>query len=89
MKQTTSSKSEEIDRNLERFLAILPTLLPDHAGEYALLRQGAVVGFFPSALDAQIAGNRQFDDELFSIQPVDDCPGHLGYFAYAVDPRCS
>jgi hypothetical protein len=63
------SKSEEIDRNLERFLAILP------------------VSFFPSALDAQIAGNLGFDDGLFSIQPVDDSAGHLGYFSYAVDPR--
>jgi hypothetical protein len=81
------SKSEEIDRNLERFLAILPALLPDHAGEYALLRHGEVVSFFPSALDAQIAGNLGFDDGLFSIQPVDDSAGHLGYFSYAVDPR--
>lgn len=64
MSHAALSKSEEIDRNLERFLTILPMLLADHAGEYALLRHGEVVSFFPLALDAQIAGNRWFDDGL-------------------------
>lgn len=64
------SKSEEIDRNLERFLEVLPSLVNDHEGQYALIRHGRILEFFDSAMDAQIAGNQRFDDKIFSIQRV-------------------
>jgi hypothetical protein len=83
------SKSDEIDRNLERFLEVLPALVPDHEGQYALIRHGEIHEFFGSALDAQIAGNQRFDDQLFSIQCVRETAEELGYFSYAVDPRNS
>jgi hypothetical protein len=83
------SKSEEIDRNLERFLEALPSLVGAHQGEYALIRHGAIQGFFPTAIDAQIAGNQKFDDQIFSIQCVKETAEELGYFSYAVDPRHS
>jgi len=83
------SKSDEIDRNLAKFLELLPRLVTDHAGKWALMRHGAVVGFHDSAIDAQIAGNIAFDDQIFSIQPVKEEAEELGYFSYAVDPRVS
>ena len=81
------TKSEEIDRNLEKFLEMLPILMPDHEGEHVLIRDGKILAFFPSALDAQIAGNRRFDDQIFSIQCVKEVAEELGYFSYAIDPR--
>lgn len=81
------SKSEEIDRNLERFLEVLPTLVREHGGQYALIRHGNIQEFFYSALDAQIAGNQRFDDQIFSIQCVKEAAEELGWFSYAVDPR--
>ena len=81
------SKSQEIDRNLERLLEILPDLMAKHEGQYALMRHGNIIDFFPDALDAQIAGNRRFDDSVFSIQPIQDATEQLGYFSYAVDSR--
>lgn len=87
MNGSSMSKSDEIDRNLEKFLEILPQLSRDHLGKWALLRRGSVVGFYQSAMDAQIAGNVEFDDEMFSIQPVTTEPEELGYFSYAVDQR--
>jgi hypothetical protein len=81
------SKTQEIDRNLERFLEILPRLMAEHAGEYVLMRRGDVVGFFESALDAQIEGNKRFPDSGFSFQPIEETVHELGYFSYAVDPR--
>ena len=81
------SKSEEIDRNLERFLEVLPSLMDDHEDQYALIRHGAIQDFFDSALDAQIAGNQRFDDQIFSIQCVKETAEELGYFSYAIDPR--
>jgi hypothetical protein len=81
----SQTKSEEIDRNLERLSEIMHDLMPDHQGEYALMRHGDVVGFFPDPLDAQIAGNQKFDDYIFSIQCVQEAPEQLGYFSYAID----
>ena len=83
----THTKSDEIDRNLERFLKVLPELVSEHEGQYALLRHGVILAFFDSALDAQIAGNQRFDDQIFSIQCVKETAEELGYFSYAIDPR--
>jgi hypothetical protein len=83
------AKSEEIDRNLERLSEILHDLMPEHEGQYALMRHGNVVGFFPDPLDAQIVGNQRFDDSIFSIQCVQEAPEQLGYFSYAIDPGTS
>ncbi len=81
---TDRQKMDEIDRNLERFLELLPELLPAHAENYALMRDRQIVGYFPSALDAQIAGNSQFSDQRFSIQQVTNAPEELGRYSYAI-----
>jgi hypothetical protein len=80
------AKSEEIDRNLQRLSEILPDLMREHEGQYALMRHGVVVDFFDDVLDAQIAGNQRFDDSIFSVQRVQEAAEQLGYFSYAVDP---
>jgi hypothetical protein len=83
------TKSEEIDRNLEKLRKVLPEIMPEHGGQYALMRHGDIVEFFPDALDAQIAGNQKFEDNIFSIQCVQTVTEQLGYFSYAVDTRKS
>jgi hypothetical protein len=80
------TKSEEIDRNLERFLEQLPALVEDHEGQYVLIRHGKILEYFDTALDAQIAGNQRFEDHIFSIQCVKEAAEELGYFSYAIDP---
>ena len=80
----SNAKLAEIDRNLERFLQILPSLMADHEGEYALLRHAVVVGYYPSAIDAQIAGNQRFEDRMFSIQQVATAAAELGRYTHAV-----
>lgn len=89
MSGSSLSKSDEIDRNLAKFLELLPALTRDHAGKWALLRHESIIEFFDSAIDAQIAGNNKFDDQIFSIQPVKEEAEELGYFSYAADPRTS
>ena len=71
------SKEAEIDRNFAAFTLLLPSLMRDHGRQYALLRDGAVIGFHATALDAQIAGNQAFEDGLFSIQQVEQPQGRL------------
>jgi hypothetical protein len=82
-----TAKLKEIDGNLERFLELLPDLLSRHRSEYVLMRHKAVIGYFKSAIDAQIAGNQQFDDRVFSIQRIDEPAEELGHFAHAIHPR--
>lgn len=85
--QAISGKEAEIDRNFEAFARLLPSLLPEHANEYALMRHGEIVSFHASALDAQIAGNQAYDDRVFSIQQVDQRAQDLGFYSYALYPR--
>jgi hypothetical protein len=89
MSNSNLSKGDEIDRNLAKFLEMLPVLARDHQGEWVLMRHEAIVGYYNSAMDAQIAGNNAFSDRIFSIQPVKEEAEDLGYFSYAVDQRTS
>jgi hypothetical protein len=67
MGHVTLERRRELDRNFEQFLELLPGLKAEHEGQFALLRLGEIVGFFGSAVDAQIAGNQRFDDGIFSF----------------------
>ena len=87
MSHVMLAKSAEIDRNLGRFLELLPDLMREHEGEYASLRDTAILGFYDSAINAQIAGNQRFSDHIFSIQQVKDTAEELGYLAYALHTR--
>ncbi len=87
MTKLISARVSEIDDNLTCFLKILPSLVPDREGQYALLRHGSIVDFFPTAVEAQIAGNQRFGDRLFSIQAIREQAEELGYFSYALHSR--
>lgn len=89
MSHVALSKSAEIDRNLAKFLELLPSLIPRHKGQCALMRHGEVIDFFDSAVEAQIAGNQRFSDRLFSIQHVQEVAEELGRFSYALPARAS
>ena len=78
----SKAKLAEIDSNLQRFLELLPDLLVEHRSQYVLMRRKAIIGYFKSAIDAQIAGNQQFGDRIFSIQRVDERAEDLGYCSY-------
>lgn len=78
-----SLKEKAILENYGAFESMLPLLLVDHANEFALLREGAVSGFFDSASEAHFAGTRMFADGLFSVQRVEDKAMDLGFFSHA------
>ncbi len=54
-----------------------------HAGEYALIKNQKIIGFFSSAKDVQQASSL-IKDNIFSIQKVEVTPKNLGYFSYAM-----
>jgi len=84
---SAKAKRAEIDKNLKRFLQLLPDLLSEHQDSYVLMRDRNVVDYFDTAIDAQIAGNQKFDDRLFSIQHVKEVAEELGQFSHAIHPR--
>jgi hypothetical protein len=76
----TDLKSE-VDMNFDYFERNLAKLLPDHAGQYALLRHCEIIDFFDGAGEAYRTGLSRYPDRLFSIQEVDPEPVDLGFFS--------
>lgn len=75
---------EEVDRNYDAFQKELSTLLVNHRGQYALMKDQKILNFFSSAEDARAAAVAFIPDKIFSIQQVINTPVDLGYFNYAV-----
>ena len=78
-----SSKEKAIVENYDAFEAMLPLLLQEHKGEFALMRNREVAGFFPTASAAQIEGTQRFSDSSFSVQKVEEKTIDLGFYSYA------
>lgn len=79
---TRESIQAVVDRNYEAFNKQLPELLKTHQGQFALLRNEEIEGFFPSAREAAQHGEHTFDDGLFSVQEVTDDAVDLGWFSH-------
>jgi len=75
-------QNDEIQRNYAAFQIMLPNITNDHLGEFALLKNGKVVEYFKSVVDADRAGRRLFSDGVFSVQEVSQTPTDLGYFSH-------
>jgi hypothetical protein len=73
----------EVDTNYEAFVALLPNILERRRGQYALLHQGQVSGYYGSALDAATDGHRRFGEGAYSVQEVTDESDNLGFYSYA------
>lgn len=79
-----NAKSTEVEKNFAAFQQQLPTLLETHAGQFAVLRQGAIVEFFDTLSDAAKFCGREFPDGMFSIQEVTSRKVDLGYYSHAI-----
>jgi hypothetical protein len=73
----------EVDANYDFLQRHLADYLPDREGQYALLRNRGLVGFFEKPGDAYREGLARFSDGLFSIQEITTEPLDLGFFSYA------
>lgn len=68
--------------NFEMFREALPSLLPQHRGEHALIHEGEIIAYFPSSLGAIKAGFMQFGEGQFSVELIDDTPDDLGFYSH-------
>ena len=81
------STREQVDQNYDAFRAMLPRILPLHEGKYALMKDGAAVGFYTTLEDAYTTANQFYKHQPFSVQKVTDIPVDLGFFSHAVVSR--
>jgi hypothetical protein len=75
---------EEVKKNYEAFEQMLPDLLANQKGKFALMHDGEVIEFFDTVRDAYITGQKLYSDNLFSVQEVVETPVDLGYFSHAI-----
>lgn len=80
----SNDKNKTIKENYEYFKSQLPDLLERDAGKYALLRDKKIIGIYDTVRDAQMTGEKFYDDNLFSVQKIDNKPIELGFFSHAV-----
>lgn len=74
----------EIERNYSRFREILPQILAEHRGQYALMREGEIVQYFPTAQLADLAGMQQYGESgSYSVQEVSEVVQQSGAFVHA------
>ena len=57
-------------RNMAAFQAILPDLLRTHDGHFVLLRDGQIVQFFNTDVDAMAYGDLTYADGLYTVLGV-------------------
>lgn len=75
-------RTGEIEGNFEAFEAALPAIIKAHAGEFALIHQREIQGFYKSSLAATLEGLQKFGAGEFSVQEVAEQPEHLGFYSY-------
>lgn len=80
---TSAAQRQQVDLNYDRFQRLLATILPDHEGQFALMRDGEVVEFFDNVRDALAMAAARFPDDVFSLQEVTREPIDLGIFSHA------
>ena len=72
----------QVDGNYDAFTRVLGSILPEHRDQLALLRDGEIVGYFATPLEALRAASELFPDGVFSIQEVTDEPIDLGFWSH-------
>ena len=69
----------EVDANWAFFKTELPRFMMGHWGQYALLKDAAVVEFFDTFADADKYAQATIADGLYSIQKVENTVVKLGF----------
>lgn len=76
-------KLKEIKNNYETFQKVLPQIIDCHRGTFALMKDGEIIDYYSTAIDAERAGYGAYKNGMFSVQKVDDSLINLGVFTDA------
>ena len=80
-----SNIQEEVDKNYEVFKELLPELIKNHSGRFALMRHQEIENIFDSVGDAVIFAKEKYNDDLFSVQEITERIEDMGYFSHAIN----
>lgn len=80
-----SEREIEIRKNYAFFQDQLSDLMAEHAGEVALIRKCAIIGYYSNASEAVHEGASRYGALPFSVQHVIDRPIDLGFLSHAAD----
>ena len=75
---TKLEHEKEVKDNYEYFKKEEPKFKRLYSGKYALLRKKKIIAFYDTVGDASVTGRTFFEDQLFSIQKVNERPLNLG-----------
>ncbi len=75
---------KEVDRNYVAFQRMLPSILSQRGGQFALMKGGDCIAFFDTGRDAQIAGQTLYGEGKFSVQEVTQRVVDLGWYSRAL-----
>ena len=67
-------QAREVHANYAAFQKLLPGVLEEHRGKYAVMRDQEVVIFAKSTREAHLFARARFPDGHYSLQPVTDKP---------------
>lgn len=84
---TQEQRQVEVDSNFKAFQTLLPDLIEQERGKFALMRDRKIVEIFDTAGDALRAATLQYPDGRYSIQEITDRVIGLGFYSYAVPQR--
>ena len=79
-----AAQEREVDANYRAFKALEDGLSHELDGQYALMRRGKVIDYFPDAVSAYKAGLARYPDRRFSMQKVRAKPLEFGWFSHVV-----
>lgn len=77
-------RQDEIDRNLAFFIQQLPSIPPELAGKFAIIRHQEIIGYYDTAADAISSATKLYQDGIYSIQQVTGSAVNLGFYSHAV-----
>ena len=78
-----ASNQKIIDENYAAFKKMLPGIMLQHAGRFALMHNAGIVDFFDTARDAIITGDHLYENGKFSVQEVTLVPLNFRRYSYA------
>ena len=77
-----AAQEREVDANYRAFKALEDELPHELDGQYALMRRGKIIDYFPDAVSAYKAGLARYPDRRFSMQEVRAKPLDFGWFSH-------
>jgi hypothetical protein len=75
----------EVSNNFKYFQGVVASLIAQHAGQFALIKNCQIRSYHPTSAQALVAGYQGFPDGIFSVQEVITKPLDLGFYSHVAD----